>query len=231
MEKLVYVLWKPSGRTGGALRDALLGDVAPALLRHGASRISVDVSDEHVAHALGPRIAQLAPPIDGFLTFWLDEAEARRALEPAIAAATSRFFPFLVVESVPLRNTTHVAARGERTPGINMVACIIPKPGMAHADFIRHWHTTHRAVALETQCTYAYVRNEIVRSFAPDAPPWAAVVEEGFPADAVTDPMRWYRADGSEETYKRNFDRMMESCVAFLDLARIESHPMSEYVL
>ncbi len=43
--------------------------------------------------------------------------------------------------------------------------------------------------------------------------------------------MRWYRADGSEETYKRNFERMMESCVAFLDLARIESHPMSEYVL
>ena len=124
----------------------------------------------------------------------------------------------------------HRAAPGDRTPGTNMVACIIPKAGLPYADFIRHWHTVHRAAALETQCTYAYVRNEIVRAFAPDAPPWAAIVEEGFPSSAITNPMEWYKAGADEAVYKRNFGRMMDSCFAFLALDRIESHPMSEYV-
>ena len=41
--------------------------------------------------------------------------------------------------------------------------------------------------------------------------------------------MRWYKAEGSPETLQRNVKRMVESCRAFLDLERVESHPMSEY--
>ena len=41
--------------------------------------------------------------------------------------------------------------------------------------------------------------------------------------------MVWYRADGDAATYQKNFNRLMESCFAFLALDRIESHPMSEY--
>jgi hypothetical protein len=97
--------------------------------------------------------------------------------------------------------------------------------------WIHHWHGHHKRVALETQCTYAYVRNVVVRRLDDDAPPWAGIVEEGFPAEAVTDPMKWYCADGDPEVLKRNLGRMLESCRAFLDLDRVESHPMSEYRL
>jgi hypothetical protein len=54
-------------------------------------------------------------------------------------------------------------------------------------------------------------------------------VEEGFPSEAVTDPMVWYRGGGSEEVMRRNMKRMLESVRAFLDIDRVESHPMSEY--
>jgi hypothetical protein len=118
----------------------------------------------------------------------------------------------------------------ERTPGFNLVTGIVPKDGLRYDEFIDLWHTEHRVVALETQSTFAYVRNEIVRALTPDAPKWAAVVEESFPASALTDQAVWYAAAGSPERLEEHRRRMIQSCVAFLALDRVESHPMSEYV-
>ena len=64
-----------------------------------------------------------------------------------------------------------------------------------------------------------------------DAPPWRGIVEEGFPRAAVTDPMLWYKAGGSPEKLRENLGRMVESCKQFLDLDRVESHPLTQYVL
>jgi hypothetical protein len=69
----------------------------------------------------------------------------------------------------------------------------------------------------------------VVRALTRNAPGWAGIVEEGFPSEAVTDPMVWYRGEGSEEVMRRNMKRMLESVRAFLDIDRVESHPMSEY--
>jgi hypothetical protein len=111
------------------------------------------------------------------------------------------------------------------------VTGIVPKDGISYEQFISLWHNEHRAVALETQSTFAYVRNEIVRALTPDAPKWAAVVEESFPIEALTDPAVWYAAVGSPARLEQHRRRMIESCIAFLALDRVESHPMSEYVL
>ena len=67
-------------------------------------------------------------------------------------------------------------------------------------------------------------------ALTPDAPQWAALVEESFPIAALTDQEVWYAAVGSPERLERNRRRMIESCLAFLALDRVESHPMSEYV-
>jgi hypothetical protein len=169
------------------------------------------------------------PPKAAFVTFWLHEADALRgALLDSLTARAARVAAYLVIESMPRRNTTQLVAPGERTPGFNLVTGIVPKAGLAYDEFIRLWHTEHRAVALETQSTFAYVRNEIVRALTPDAPKWAAVVEESFPIEALTDQAVWYAAAGSPARLEENRRRMMESCIAFLALDRVESHPMSE---
>ena len=148
----------------------------------------------------------------------------------ALSAHASRVAAYLVVESTPLRNTKYLVPPGERTPGFNLVTGIVPKDGLAYHEFLHLWHVEHRAVALETQSTFAYVRNEIVRALTPDAPQWAAVVEESFPIEALSDPAVWYAAEGAPERLEVNRRRMIESCLAFLALDRVESHPMSEYV-
>jgi hypothetical protein len=47
----------------------------------------------------------------------------------------------------------------------------------------------------------------------------------------VTDPAKWYRAEGDPEKLRENVGRMIASVKRFLDLDRVESHPLSEYVL
>ena len=79
--------------------------------------------------------------------------------------------------------------------------------------------------------TFLYVQNLIVRAVTPDAPPWCAIVEEGFPAEAPTDPMVFFAAGDSREKLEENRRRLLESCGKFIEFARLESHPMSSYVL
>ena len=55
------------------------------------------------------------------------------------------------------------------------------------------------------------------------------LVEEGFPTEAVTDPMLWYKAEGSQERLQANLGRMIDSVRSFLDIDRVQSLPMSEY--
>jgi len=229
MEKIACVLWKPAGVPDDVYGKELRA-IAPELARLGAMNVRINVVDEHVAAGASVRVGKMEPKA-GFVTFWLHEADdLRGALLAAVSSQASRVAAYLVVESTPLRNTTQLARPGERTPGFNAVTAIVPRDGLSYDEFIHRWHTEHRVVALETQSTFAYVRNEIVRALTPGAPQWAALVEESFPIAALSDQSVWYAAVGDPDRLERNRRRMIESCVAFLALDRVESHPMSEYV-
>ncbi len=222
MEKLVYVLL-------GAASFAP-AELAGELRALGARRVALNVADEHVAGKRAARIARVEPAIGAVASFWLDDADARAPLEKALARRAERIAGYSVLESVALANTTRRAPAGARTPGINVIACIAAAPGLAREAFLERWLDQHRTVALETQATYAYVRNVVVRPLTAHAPAWDGIVEEGFPAEAVGDPMLWYEAGGSRELLQQRIERMLASCRGFLDLERVESHPLSEYV-
>jgi hypothetical protein len=229
MEKIACALWKPAGlpdaEYGKRLREA-----APAWSRRGALALRVNVVDDHVAAGTGVRVGRMDPPKAAFVTFWLHEADALHGpLLESLVATSARVAAWLVVESIPLQ-AVHRTPPGERSPGFNLVTGIEPKDGLAYDAFLALWHREHRAVALETQNTTAYVRNEVVRALTQGAPPWAAIVEESFPLEALTDPAVWYDAVGDAARLDAHRRRMVESCLAFLAIDRVESHPMSEYV-
>ena len=229
MEKLASVLWKPAEATVQQFASALLAQ-APELAKAGAGRLRINVVDDDVAPGEKSRYGKMDPPKDAVVFYWLDDGDLRGPVEERLRSSSSRVETFLVVESVPIPNTEHMAALGERTPGFNEVTCIEPKEGLAYDEFIRFWHNEHKHCATETQSTFTYVRNEIVRAYSPDAPPWAAIVEEGFPLAALTDQREWYDWQGDEERFKKNLQWMIESCSQFLAMDKVESHPMSEYV-
>lgn len=231
MEKLCYVLWKPASIDGAVFRDRLLAYVVPALRERGATQLSLLVADEHCDALQKARITQMPEPVAGMLSLWLPNVDAHPAIEAALTPHVARAAGYLVTESVVLANQTHTAPRGERTRGTTMLA-LLEKPARLSSDeWIRIWHGAHSPLALEIQSTYLYVRNLVARALTPDAPAWRGLVEEGFPSDAVTDPMRWYKADGDPKKLRENIGRMVSSVQAFLDIDRVESHPLSEYLL
>ena len=226
MEKLVYALWSPDGT---ALRKTLCETAAKRLRELGARRLAVNVVDDAVDFAESVHMTLVEPRMTGLVSFWLEDGAARAACEPVLASAAERIAGFWVAESVALANQTRRAAPAERTPGVNVVAFLRQPDWIDRDAWLARWLDDHRRVALETQCTYTYVRNVVVRAVTRDAPPWAAIVEEGFPTEAVTDPARWYRAEHDADALQRNISRMVDSCRAFLDLNQVERHPMSEY--
>ena len=231
MEKLVYVLWKKPSFSYREFSAALRGEVSTEFLRLGTTKLSVNVVDEHVEAFAGSRMTRFDPAIAGTISFWLDSADDRAEYERVLLSICEQYAGYLVVESVPIVNTTRAVSTGERVPGVNVVACIERPSWIEYDAWLEHWHGHHRKVAVETQSTYLYIRNVVVRPLTENAPPWAGIVEEGFPAEALSDPMVWYDADGSEEKLKENMDRMMASVKAFLEIDRVESNPMSEYII
>ena len=231
MEKLVYVLWKRTGQSAAELGDALLGEVAPRLAPLAERPLSVLVADAAAEAVQKARITHMEDPIAGMISVWLDCVDQRAAVEQALRSCVGRLAGYLVTESVVLCNTTHRAAPGKRTPGITMLSCIEKPERLAYDEWIEIWHGRHSPLALEIQCTYLYVRNVVARALTPDAPRWAGLVEEGFPSEAVVDPMRWYKAEGDPARLRENLGRMIASVRSFLDIERVESHPMSEYLI
>ena len=239
MEKVIYLLWDDGARrSGDALRDELLGETAPRLLASGARGLGVNVHDTAAAEAPSP-----APPPAGEaphaaeVSVWLDTYQRRREVEAAIADLGLRSAGYLVAESLydDYGTTPHARARhwadGERSPGVLTVALIHRPEGLDYAEWIHRWHGTQSPVSGELQPRTRYVRNEVVRALTEGAPEVDGIVEEGWPsAGHVADPMLFFNASSDEEL-SANLSRMMASVEACLDLGRLRSATMSEYLV
>ncbi|MGD9997314.1 MAG: hypothetical protein AB7L17_01570 [Ilumatobacteraceae bacterium] len=230
MEKVVYVVWERSGDDREPTLARLRTQVAVELSELDARAVHVNVADATVAHVPGRRPPTTARFPMAVLTFWLDNADHRAPIEALLRDAGGEIAGYVVGESVPMRNTTRMAQPGDPTPGVNMIALLEKPDWLDHPEWIHRWRDNHRIVALETQWQYSYVRNTVIHPLTADAPPWAAIVEEGFTAEAAVDKMLWYGADGSPEVLQERFARMIASCETFLDVERGIQLPFSEYV-
>jgi hypothetical protein len=239
MEKLIYLLWGDgTPEAGDELRSRLLKETAGALLDVGVRGLGVNVHDAEAARAPSP-----APSPEGEephvaeVSVWLDCYERRAGVEAALGELGLRSAGYLVVESVydDYGTTVHAGPRdwddGARSPGVLTVALIHRPSGLGYAEWIRRWHGTQSPVSGELQPRTRYVRNEVVRPLSDDAPAIDGIVEEGWPsAGHVADPMLFFNA-GSPEEMNANLSRMLESVTACLDLDRLRSATMSEYLV
>jgi len=231
VEKLIYVVWQRDQASIGSFAEQILGEVATGLKRLGVRGLSVNLADESAAYAQGMRITRMPEPPSGTVSIWLDTALDRDPVHRLLETRCQRLAGYLVLESVPIVNTAHLVPLGERTPGITTVAFLEKPEAMGYEDWLEQWQGRHTRIAIETQSTFLYLQNVVVRAVTRDAPPWSAIVEEGFPAEAATDPMVFFAAGTSQERLEENRRRLLTSCGRFLDFARVESHPMSSYVL
>ena len=239
MEKIIYLLWGDGDPgQGDVLRDRLLSDTVPRLSGAGARGIGINVHDGDAAPAPSP-----APPPEGEaphvaeVSVWLDCYERRAGIDGAIGALGLRSAAYLVVESLyeDYGTTPHGPPRswpdGDRSPGVLTVALIHRPEGLDYRQWISRWHGTQSPVSAQLQPRTRYVRNEVVRPLTDGAPDIDGIVEEAWPSTGhVADPMLFFNATTQAEL-DANVSRMIASVDACLDLARLRSSTMSEYLI
>jgi hypothetical protein len=233
MEKVVYVLWRDAQKPTQAWSHTLRAQLADTLLSLGAHGVQINVADADVEPAAALRQQNTQPGIDGMVAVWIDSAVPmlRQQYDDAVRTIVPHSAAYLVTESQPIRNTRFPSKAGERTTGFSQLAFLKRPPRLTHEAWLDVWHNHHTRVAIDTQDNFFYVQNVVVRALTHGAPPFDAIVEECFPAAAMTNPHAFFDAVGDEEKFQRNLQTMMESCGRFIDFDKIDVIPTSQYVV
>lgn len=231
MEKLIYPVWKKSEQSELAFRDELLGRVSEKLIDAGVLKLKVCIVDSDVQAAAKYRIEAHKPLMDAMLSIWVNSAIYREPLELIVGECSARFAGYLVTESEPLVNSKYSVPVGDRTPGMNQVVFLTKPERLSYQEWLQIWHYSHTDVAIETQSTFGYRQNVIVRSLTDSSAHFDAIVEENFPAAAIADRMAFYDAGNDQGLYKEREGLMIESCAKFIDFDQIDCIPTSEYIM
>lgn len=233
MEKLMYPLWQPEGMAPDAFRELLVRDLAPEIAAmesvHGARVAAVDSA---VAPAQGRRMVTHPPAPDAVLSLWVDYAGSAAAWTPLLDALVGTWSGYLVAEAEPLVSArTHPAAPGERVFGMCHVAFLRRPERLTRDQWLAIWKESHTQVAIDTQSTFGYRQNLVVRVLTDNAVACDAIVEENFPPEAMTSDHAFYATGGDDKRLQENMAAMMESCARFIDFDAIDVLPMSEYLV
>ena len=231
MEKVIYLLWRDPAVKPDDFAARLHGTLRRELEAAGALKLRLNVADADVAKAVGLKQVLMKPQPEALAQVWVSSAirHFRAPLDEAVGRACGRCAAYLVTESQPILNVKHPPQPGQRTFGFAQVALLRKPAKLAPADWLDVWHNSHTHVAIETQSTFEYVQNVVIRPLTPEAPAIDAVVEECFPPAAMTDFKAFFDAPGDEAKFKANFQRMLQSVSRFIEPGRIDVIPTSQY--
>jgi hypothetical protein len=220
------------------LRDAELDDrwcsqlrgaVAEEILALGVPGLTVNVRDDAVRASL-MTLTTLDPPVVAIVSIWAQQCygdQVRQAIA-LLAAQCRSIAAYLVTESVPL--IPPATESRQRTSGLANVALLRQPDRLDRETWLARWQLDHTTVAIETQSTFGYTQNVVWRALTPDAPAVDGIVEELFPAEAITDLRAFFGAADDTDLADR-MNRMITSTSAFGANENIDTVPTSRYVL
>ncbi|CAA0080753.1 EthD domain-containing protein [Zhongshania aliphaticivorans] len=229
MRKIIYLMWSDSSDEHfmRALHQELiprLGDIA------GIVRRQLNIPDHDVDAASALRMENSAAAFDAMCSVWCTNEVAAALLDNIVRNFCVQFSRYHVEEIERLPNTLHSSECGVRTFGFSQVALLRCPQRMEYDAWLAYWQNTHTTIALETQSTFRYVQNIVSEVAGEDVSCYHAIVEECFPALAMTDSAVFYNAAGDSKKQQDNMKRMIDSCVNFIDFDEIDVVPTSEYV-
>ena len=234
MEKVIYAVWRDPSISIKAHNECLRGKIAETLGEtDGVHGVQVNISDQDVSPAAAICQINTKPQMDSVIQIWVDSAldRFRTQLDEIIAKSVGSMAAYLVTESQPIPNTQNRSKSGRRTEGFSQIVFLKRPPRLRYEEWVFNWLRLHTDVAIETQNNFEYIQNVVVRSLTYGAPHYDAMVEECFPADAMTNPQVFYDAVGNEEKFQKNLAKMMDSCQRFIDFDKIDVIPTSQYVI
>jgi hypothetical protein len=226
VEKVIITLRGTDADDGWCAR--MRAQVAADLLNLGVPGLAVNVRDEVVRDSL-MTLTTLDPPVIGFVSLWTQQSYGHqvRAATALLEKECDDVAAYLVTESVPLPPPN--TAPGQRTAGLANVALLRRPDDLDEATWLTRWHIDHTPVAIDTQSTFGYTQNAVVRPLTPGAPVIAAIVEELFPEEAISDLHAFFGAANDDDLRDR-MERMVASTAAFGANRDVDTVPTSRYV-
>jgi hypothetical protein len=206
----------------------LRAHVAADLLDIGLPGLAINVRDAEVRNSL-MTLTTMDPPVVAFVSLWVQQSYGTQvqAATALLQRECGDVAAYLVTESVPLRPPPTVA--GQRTAGLANVALLRRPADLDEATWLSRWHVDHTPVAIETQSTFGYTQNAVVRALTAGAPDISAIVEELFPAEAISDLHAFFGAADDDDLRDR-MERMLASTAAFGANENVDTVPTSRYV-
>ncbi|OMB99443.1 hypothetical protein A5733_06135 [Mycobacterium sp. NS-7484] len=225
MEKVIVLL--RAEQSDEQWCDRLRTRVCDHLLALGLPGLTLNVRDDAVRDSL-MTLTTLDPPVMAVVSMWVRQyyAEPVESALKLLAAECDSIAAYLVTESVPM--TPAPTAPGERTDGLANIALLRRPAELDEATWLHRWHRDHTSVAIETQDTFGYTQNTVVRALTADAPAIDGIVEELFPLAAVSDLHAFFGA--ADDDLADRMRRMVASTDAFGASTNIDTVPTSRYV-
>ncbi|MGA5538462.1 hypothetical protein [Mycolicibacterium nivoides] len=226
MEKVIVLL--RAAHSDEQWCQGLRTRVADELLTLGLPGLTINVRDDAVRDSL-MTLTTLDPPVVAVVSLWVRQYYGEltgRALE-TLAAECDSLAAYLVTESVPM--PAPPTAAGERTDGLANIALLRRPSDLDRATWLHRWHIDHTSVAIETQDTFGYTQNTVVRALTEDAPAIDGIVEELFRQAAVSDLHAFFGAADDDDLADR-MGKMVASTDAFGASSNIDTVPTSRYV-
>lgn len=227
MEKVIIALRGAPGDDAWCTR--LRTDVARTLLDAGVPGLTVNVRDAAVTDSL-MTLTTLEPPVVALVSLWTPQyyGDQIETATRVLSELCDQLAAYLVTESVPLA-APHTEP-GERTAGFANVALLRRPDDLDERTWLHRWHHDHTQVAIDTQSTFGYIQNTVVRALTDDAPRVDAIVEELFPMEAISDLHAFFGAADDADLSDR-MTKMVASTTAFGANQNVDTVPTSRYVL
>jgi hypothetical protein len=206
----------------------LRAKVAADLLDIGLPGLAINVRDAEVRESL-MTLTTMDPPVVAVVSVWTQQSYGAQV--QAAAALLQRecddVAAYLVTESVPV--VPPLTVPGQRTPGLANVALLRRPADLDESTWLSRWHIDHTPVAIDTQSTFGYIQNAVVRALTPDAPVVSAIVEELFPIEAISDLHAFFGA-ADDDDLRNRMQRMIASTSAFGANENVDTVPTSRFV-
>ncbi|MEB3022181.1 EthD domain-containing protein [[Mycobacterium] crassicus] len=214
----MYALWGPD-----LDRTLHTPDLRESIRAAGATRLQVNVDDADVAPTR-LRINAFDTPVNAVVSVWT-EAEPS-AISELLSGVADRCVGWEVEETVRL--VPPPVADGQRAPALAQIGLLRIPADLTPEEWLHRWQGQHTAVAIETQATFGYIQNRVLRAVR-GGERVDALVEELFPMAAMTDPHAFYGSGGDDAELRRRLGLMIESVTRFGAHVNLDSIPTSRY--
>ncbi|MGX9674227.1 hypothetical protein [Mycobacterium sp. HM-7] len=218
--KLIYALW------GSGFDTALQSTQLHVLLQAaGVRRLQINVDDVDVEAAM-LRITTFDNPVPAVVSVWTDADVDPEPISDLLAAISQRSAGWEVEETVRL--DPPAVENGVRTTALAQIGFLRIPADLDPADWLQIWQGQHTSVAIDTQDTFGYVQNRVLRTVH-GSERVDAVVEELFHMAAMTDVHAFYGSGGDDAELQRRMTLMIESVTRFGAHTNLDSVPTSRY--